>query len=218
MIKSGCFKDIDICMMVHPCPYDMLKPHFLASQIVNIVYKGYAAHAAAFPWKGVNALDAAVMAYNNTSVLRQQIKPTWRIHGIITEGGVKANIIPDCTKLEYMIRAPTDKELDVLKEKVTSCFEAAASATGMSSKTTIGFIPIQFFCSKYCHFKGVGGRHNDFIVNNQDCRDLAIWFQALVQSQYVVSLGKTLHFYPACFHEYNAVQMNCQGILTSLGP
>lgn len=168
MIKSGCFKDIDICMMVHPCPYDMLKPHVLASQIVNIIYKGYAAHAAAFPWKGVNALDAAVMAYNNISVLRQQIKPTWRVHGIITEGGVKANIIPDCTKLEYMIRAPTDEELDVLKEKVTSCFEAAASATGMSSKTTIGFTPIQFLCRKYYHFKGVGGRHNDLTVNNQD--------------------------------------------------
>ena len=136
MINNGCFKDIDFCMMVHPCPYDMLKPRFLASQMVKITYKGHAAHAAAFPWKGINALDAAVMAFNNISVLRQQMKPTWRVHGIITEGGVKANIIPDRTQLEYMIRALTDEELQVLKGKVTACFEAAASATGMSSKTS----------------------------------------------------------------------------------
>ena len=153
MINSGCFKDIDICMMVHPCPFDNLKPHSLASQMVNVTYKGHAAHAAAFPWKGINALDAAVMAYNNISVLRQQMKPTWRVHGIITEGGVKANIIPDHTKLEYMIRALTDEELEVLKGKVTGCFEAAASATGMSSKMSWHLVHFnQFCCSIHCHF------------------------------------------------------------------
>lgn len=70
------------------------------------------------------------MEYNNISVLRQQMKPTWRVHGIITEGGVKPNIIPDCTQLEYGIRALNDEELKVLKEKAIGCFEAAASATG----------------------------------------------------------------------------------------
>ena len=129
MIDSGCFKDIDFCMMVHPCPADVLKPVILARESVVVTYKGHAAHAAAFPWEGINALDAAVMAYNNISVLRQQMKPTWRVHGIITEGGVKPNIIPEYTQLEYMIRALTDKELEVLKEKVIACFEAAASAT-----------------------------------------------------------------------------------------
>ena len=130
MINNGCFKDIDFCMMVHPAPKDLLKPVVLAFKGVTVTYKGHAAHAAAFPWEGINALDAAVMAYTNISVLRQQMKPTWRVHGIITEGGVKPNIIPDRAQLEYYIRAPTDEELAVLKEKVTSCFEAAASATG----------------------------------------------------------------------------------------
>ena len=48
---------------------------------VNVTYKGKASHSAAFPWEGINALDAAVLAYNNISVLRQQIKPEWRVHG-----------------------------------------------------------------------------------------------------------------------------------------
>lgn len=41
------------------------------------------AHAAAAPWEGQNALDAAFLAYSAVSVLRQQIKPDHRVHGII---------------------------------------------------------------------------------------------------------------------------------------
>ena len=130
MIDNECFRDIDFCMMVHPCPVDVLKPVILARESVVVTYKGHAAHAAAFPWEGINALDAAVMAYNNISVLRQQMKPTWRVHTIITEGGVKTNIIPDRSQLKCTVRTVTDQELEVLKEKVSKCFEAAALATG----------------------------------------------------------------------------------------
>ena len=48
---------------------------------VKITFKGRSSHAAAFPWEGVNALDAAVNAYQSVSNLRQQMKPTWRVHG-----------------------------------------------------------------------------------------------------------------------------------------
>ena len=130
MINNGCFKDIDVCMMVHPCPVDVLKPTLVSSQDLTVTYKGHAAHAAAFPWEGVNALDAAVMAYNNISVLRQQMKPTWHVLGIISEGGVKPDIIPDRTQLKYDLRALNDEELDKVIEKVTNCFQSAASATG----------------------------------------------------------------------------------------
>ena len=71
------------------------------------------------------------MAYNNISVLRQQLKPTWRVHVIISEGGVKPNIIPVRAQLEYVIRAMTVEELEMLKEKVISCFQAAATTTGI---------------------------------------------------------------------------------------
>ena len=43
----------------------------------------YSAHAALSPWEGKNSLDAAVLAYNNISALRQQLHPTHRVHGII---------------------------------------------------------------------------------------------------------------------------------------
>ena len=130
MIENGCFKDIDFCMMVHPCPIDLLKPVHLAISTVTVTYKGHSSHAAAYPWEGINALDAAVMAYNSISALRQQMKPTWRVHGIISEGGVKPNIIPDRSQVIYFVRAPSDEELQVLEGKVISCFQAAAKATG----------------------------------------------------------------------------------------
>ena len=130
MIKNGCFKDLDFCMMVHPSPVDVLKPVILARESATITYKGHAAHAAAFPWEGINALDAAVMAYTSICALRQQMKPTWRVHLIISEGGVKPNIIPDRAQLRCSVRTMNDSDLEVLKEKVKNCFEAAASATG----------------------------------------------------------------------------------------
>ena len=130
MINNGCFKDVDFCMMVHPCPKDVLKPTVLSDQSVIVTYKGHAAHAAAFPWEGINALDAVVMAYNSISMLRQQMKPTWRVHGIISEGGVKPNIIPDRAQLIFEMRAPNDEEVNKLIKKVTNCFESAASSTG----------------------------------------------------------------------------------------
>ncbi|XP_031570355.1 peptidase M20 domain-containing protein 2-like [Actinia tenebrosa] len=134
MINNGCFKDVDFSMMVHPCPFDAIGAHNLAISQHTITFKGYAAHAAAFPWEGINALDAAVMAYSSVSMLRQQMKPTWRVHGVILEGGVKPNIIPDKTVMEYYLRAPNKNELEELRAKVFLCFEAAAKATGCTVK------------------------------------------------------------------------------------
>ena len=134
LIENGAFEDIDVAMMVHPTPFTIIMPSMLARTKVDVTYTGKAAHAAAFPWEGVNALDAAVMAYTSISVLRQQMKPDWRVHGIISNGGVKPNIIPEKSEMEYYIRAPTATERDVVEKKVTACLEAAAIATGCQAE------------------------------------------------------------------------------------
>ncbi|XP_061177345.1 peptidase M20 domain-containing protein 2-like [Saccostrea echinata] len=130
LLEQGMFEGIDVAMMSHPAPMDSSAISFNAIQMVIVTYKGKASHAAAFPWEGVNALDAAVNAYQSVSNLRQQMKPAWRVHGIISKGGTKPNIIPDETELEFYVRAPTKLEVDILKEKVTRCFQSAATATG----------------------------------------------------------------------------------------
>ncbi|XP_031408391.1 peptidase M20 domain-containing protein 2 isoform X1 [Meleagris gallopavo] len=116
--------------MAHPSQENAAYLPDVAEHDVTVKYFGKASHAAAYPWEGVNALDAAVLAYNNLSVLRQQMKPTWRVHGIIKNGGVKPNIIPSYTEMEFYLRAPSMKDLSVLTEKVEDCFKAAALATG----------------------------------------------------------------------------------------
>jgi amidohydrolase len=130
MIEEGAFGDIDAAMMVHPSPGDGAYANVIAIQTCEIEYHGKNAHAAAAPWDGVNALDAMVMAYNGISVLRQQMRGTDRVHGVITDGGMKPNIIPDRTAGEFYIRARNRAELEELKRKVVACFEAAATATG----------------------------------------------------------------------------------------
>ena len=130
LIKNGAFKNVDFAMMVHPAPVSIVMPALTGITELYITFTGKAAHAASYPWEGVNALDAAVMAYNSISVLRQQMKPSWSVHGVITNGGAKANIIPEKAAMSYYIRAIGLSEMQTLKAKVSSCFQAAALATG----------------------------------------------------------------------------------------
>ena len=136
LIENGAFADVDVAMMVHPAPCSVIKPHFVALHAYKATFTGKAAHAAAFPWEGVNALDATVMAYNSISILRQQMKPDWRVHGVITDGGTKPNIIPETSSIVCYIRAPTRDELATLASKVKACFSAAAEATGCQCSIT----------------------------------------------------------------------------------
>ena len=136
MIERGGFNGVDIAIMAHPAPVECVVCVTNARVVLDIEFTGKAAHAAAFPWEGVNALDAAVLAYTNVSALRQQMKPTWRVHGVFTNGGVKPNIIPEKASLQYYVRAPTIVELNELKEKVIACFNGAAQATGCTVKIT----------------------------------------------------------------------------------
>lgn len=130
LIDKGAFKDIDIALMSHPFPYEALRTGFTARQQVTVRFRGRSAHAAESPYKGLNALDAAVASYMNISLLRQQIKSTSRVHGVILRAGTYPNLIPETSELSYHIRAVNVAELDELVTRVEGCFRAAALATG----------------------------------------------------------------------------------------
>lgn len=130
MIEQGAFGGVDAAMMAHPAPADSATPKVQALQTVTVEYFGKNAHAAAMPWMGVNALDALVAGYNAISMLRQQIRPTDRVHGVFTAAGVKPNIIPDYTAAEFYVRSATMAELAELKVKVQAALESGATATG----------------------------------------------------------------------------------------
>nr|XP_048275984.1 xaa-Arg dipeptidase [Myodes glareolus] len=155
LIEAGAFKDLDVVFMAHPSQEDAAYLLDVAEHDVTVKYYGKASHAAAYPWEGVNALDAAVLAYNNLSALRQQMKPTWRLHGIIKNGGVKPNIIPSYSELVYYFRAPSMKELQVLTKRAEDSFRAAALATGCTVEIKseahdyYNVLPNKTLCSAY---------------------------------------------------------------------
>ncbi|KAL0969556.1 hypothetical protein UPYG_G00229060 [Umbra pygmaea] len=130
LILAGAFKDIDVVFMAHPFQKDHAFLPCVSLTDLTVKYHGKASHAAGYPWEGVNALDAAVLAYSSLSVLRQQLKPDWRIHGIIKHGGVKPNIIPAYTELDFYLRTPLVRDLAEFKAKAEACFRSAAMATG----------------------------------------------------------------------------------------
>jgi metal-dependent amidase/aminoacylase/carboxypeptidase family protein len=90
------------------------------------------------PHRGLNALDAVVTAYQSIAQLRQHIRQTERIHGIITEGGLAANIVPERAACRFYVRAADVHELAPLKKRVHACFEAAALSTGCTAEIRWG--------------------------------------------------------------------------------
>lgn len=130
MAARGAFKGIDAAMIAHPNTVDTATIHALACQALEVEFFGKATHAAAQPEAGINALEAMLQSFNAINSLRQHIKPTARIHGIITDGGQAANIVPDHSAGNFLVRAAEDSYLDELKERVLHCFVGAANATG----------------------------------------------------------------------------------------
>ena len=130
MAHRGGFDDVDVAMLVHPGSRDVAVTHALALVALGVQYFGKAAHAAARPEAGINALDALIIAYNGISVLRQHIRDSARVHGIITEGGQAVNVVPERAAGAFLVRADDDAYLEELKEKVLACFRAGAEATG----------------------------------------------------------------------------------------
>jgi metal-dependent amidase/aminoacylase/carboxypeptidase family protein len=117
-------------MMIHPSGINLATMPCICVAEVRVEYRGKAAHASAMPHRGVNALDALLLAYQAISNLRQHIQPTERIHGIVTDGGLAPNIVPDFTAGEFYVRAAHSADLAALKPRVQACFEAGAKGTG----------------------------------------------------------------------------------------
>ncbi len=130
MAERGAFDKVDMAMMVHPGAHDTATTQALACLGLEVEFFGKAAHAATRPEKGINALEAMLLSFAAINSLRQHIKDKARIHGIITDGGEAANVIPAHSAGNFLVRAEDDAHLDELKEKVLNCFAGAATATG----------------------------------------------------------------------------------------
>jgi amidohydrolase len=130
MLEAGCFDDLAFAMMVHPGPADAVYARPRAVAHFDVSYRGVASHAGAYPHLGRNAADAFTVAQVAIGLLRQQLAPSVRVHGIVTEAGTAPNAIPEIARGSWYVRADTLAELDGAFERVRACFEAGALAAG----------------------------------------------------------------------------------------
>lgn len=134
MSAKGVFDGYDAVMMAHPAFANAESINTIAMDAYKIEFFGRPAHAAAAPHEGINALDAMINFFNLVNAMRQQTKPDARIHGIITDGGKAANVIPDYTTANFYIRANRVADVKKLAERVRNCAAGAALGTGCTYK------------------------------------------------------------------------------------
>jgi amidohydrolase len=130
LLEAGAFDDVDAALMVHGADHDLTRIDGVAKDAYVATYHGVAAHAAAAPEAGRNALDAAVLGYLNVAALRQHIGDGERVHGVFTDGGAKPNIVPERAETSWYVRSPTLERLEALVPRVLAALEAGAAATG----------------------------------------------------------------------------------------
>ena len=137
LVRAGGFSDIDVAMMCHPSSRTLSGRTSLASNRVDLEFRGKSAHAAAQPDRGVNALDGVIQTFNNVNAMRQQLRPEARVHGIITNGGSAANIIPEYAMAKFSVRALDRRYQQQVLERFIACAEGAATATGTTLTITV---------------------------------------------------------------------------------
>jgi amidohydrolase len=130
LLRAGALEGVDAALVVHPAGAELTRMSCIAVQEVFATYTGRSAHAAAAPHEGRNALDAAVLGYSAVGALRQHIRPSERVHGIVTQGGDRPNIVPGRARTEWMVRSDTIATLAELKPRVEAALRSGAQATG----------------------------------------------------------------------------------------
>ncbi|MDD2206005.1 MAG: M20 family metallopeptidase [Aminobacterium sp.] len=141
LAKEGVFDSIDLAMMIHCNDVTSYVDYrSLAMDAIEFTFDGQTAHAAGAPWEGRNALNGVQLFFHAIDMLRQHVKPSVRMHGIVSHGGDAPNIVPDKASAKFYFRAPERKYLNVVLEKIFNCAKGAALAT----ETTVHWRNVEF--------------------------------------------------------------------------
>ncbi|UCF82091.1 MAG: M20 family metallopeptidase, partial [Desulfobacteraceae bacterium] len=130
MVEKGVFGGVDIAMMAHPETKNSGTRKNLTLVPLEITFEGKSAHASAAPEQGINALNALIQTFNSIHALREHLTSDASIHGIITKGGERTNIVPDLAQCRFSVRSPRRTHRDELVEKLKNCARGAALAMG----------------------------------------------------------------------------------------
>lgn len=136
LLREGFFQGIDAAMLIYPGMDNIAHSRTVGAARASVEYFGKAAHAAARPELGINALDALLLAFNGINALRQHLPSDVRVHYIITKGGIVPQVVPDHTSAVITVRANNPRTLQRTIARVDACLVAAAQSTGARLERT----------------------------------------------------------------------------------
>ncbi len=146
LLAAGVFEGVDVALTFHAWHSTAVMTQCNGLQQFEFVFRGRAAHAATDPWAGASALDGVLLTYQNLNALRQFVRDGVRIHGVVTEGGLAANVIPERAACRVAVRAVDRVELERVVGRVLDCAHAAALASGteLSVERVATMDPVRF--------------------------------------------------------------------------
>jgi amidohydrolase len=207
MARQGAFDDLDAVLMLHPAGFEVAEHPWLGVRTVDVTYRGLAAHAAAFPFLGRNALDAVVQAYSGLALLRQHMLPSDRVHGIITDGGQKPNIVPDHAAASFYLRSAEPETLRELSGRAREILEAAALSTAtaadISWDPTPTYLPVRNngpLAARYAQHMGARGRTilpagvvPESFTGSTDLGNVSVRVPAIHPTMAIAPIGVSIH-------------------------
>jgi aminobenzoyl-glutamate utilization protein B len=132
IVRAGYFKDVDAIIYLHigsslATGYGVQNYAAISS---IFTFHGKTAHGAVNPWDGKDAVDAVELMDIGFDKLREHLRPTYRAHRTITNGGIQPNIIPDTGQIWWFVRDASMPDAKVTYDKLLKIAEGAALMTG----------------------------------------------------------------------------------------
>lgn len=188
MVDEGCFAGMDAALIFHPMPCTTIGGETSAMIGIEFEFEGKAAHAAGNPWDGINALDGVLMTFNAINALRQHVRDSVRIHGVVTNGGDAPNIVPEYASARFFVRSDDRDSLEEVVRKVEDCARGAATATGAK-------LAIKRFCNLYDSMLS-----NSVIagVLEKNLEELGLGVEGKKKGKGSTDFGNVTRFLPGC--------------------
>lgn len=147
MAKQGAFTGASVVMMAHPCAVSEVSGTSMCLLPMMFRFYGKAAHASACPEEGINALDAVIQLFNGMNAMRQHVPDDVQFHGIISNGGVAANVVPDFAEAQFYVRARKKATAEEAMARLVNIAKGAALMTGTTMESLEFEAPYYDLCT-----------------------------------------------------------------------
>lgn len=136
MLEKGCFKELDVALMMHGGPDTCTDIKCMALATFNAAFHGKGAHAALAPEQGKSAFDALLAAFNGIEFLREHVPEDVKMHYTVTQLPGPANVVPVGSAGQFVLRSFSKKTLEVVAARFKEIIQGAALIAGVTYDLT----------------------------------------------------------------------------------